>query len=114
MTKRELALAQFLHGAREQADRLADTLDPGRVCLSAGSARAFGRMPYELRSTVLDLDKISRAAGRAFLTLTGKHGTDVEIRELSTLTPAEWTKTAPGLSGKKTQARILTTRPAAV
>ena len=86
MTKKELQVAQFLHGiADDGSDRAFDICPnwpdkPGGY----GSDDSVGHRCVEL----------GKQAREAFYELTGRHPWDVHICELSTENPAEWTKTA--------------------
>lgn len=82
MTKKQLALAQFLLNTATRANALADELDPKRTRRS---------------SLARKLDGIAHHASAAFSELTGRHVVNVTIFELNSVAPAEWTK----LAGKK-------------
>lgn len=86
MTKRELALAQFLVGTLHRANQIADELDPERN-RSKPDKRKF---PNCDRDTVGEIDRIGAVAFRALLKLTGR--VVISEHELNTEHPAEWTK----------------------
>lgn len=86
MTKDELAIAQFLLGIYEKASDHAFALNPNRT---------EGRAEYGSNQSIdLHLVALGRQASDIFYELTGKFPSEVHFTELSTLTPAEWTKTA--------------------
>jgi hypothetical protein len=77
MTKKQLELAQFLLSTSDDATRLANEFDPEHRRES---------------SIAIRLDNISASARNAFVELTGRHVTKVQLFELSTENPAEWTR----------------------
>jgi hypothetical protein len=77
VTRRELEIAQFLLGTYTRAQQLADKVDPRRAFRNEHAR---------------ELDGIAARAGDAFSALVGRAARHVEITELNTLTPAEWTK----------------------
>lgn len=78
MTKQQLAHAQFLHTTAQRANAVGDEIDPKRH-------RQVDHVHY--------FDSLARTAEQAFRRLTGRRVDAVQMHELNTESPAEWTKT---------------------
>jgi hypothetical protein len=88
MTKRELQLAQYLHGVAEQGIQHMPTQRELRK-------EARGTYQYSsLGSLDRQLTLLRQRASDMFMELTGKSPLEVPFWELNTEKPAEWTKTA--------------------
>jgi hypothetical protein len=86
MTKAELTAAQFLHSIADNASDRAFDLCPNWPDKPGG----YGSTDHVAHAIV----SLGQQARDLFWELTGKDPRDVHLTELSTLNPAEWTKTA--------------------